>query len=276
MLLGENDISEVVSAVRAILDSSTINQERQRCTQKIEELKEGDPGKSVPIAFKLLNQASDVSHVGWNIIEHVIRYKWNDMPADLRVTIRNGVLQYMSEGRYSLTSENLPTKTFMSRNLVAMMEQEWPQQWSELFEQFKAIILDGTLHAQAQMVFIVLKRLIENVITYANVTNVLRRKELSIAVNIIMPEMLAVTIARIKMCIESGNNDNSILVAKSAIELLSESVDWVVGRVLEETVDKMIEVLCAYLQVANHGIYETAATCLFKIASRKRAKTDET
>uniref|UniRef100_A0A914Y819 Exportin-1/Importin-beta-like domain-containing protein n=1 Tax=Panagrolaimus superbus TaxID=310955 RepID=A0A914Y819_9BILA len=276
MLLAENDISDVVSAVRAILDSSTVNQERQRCTQKIEELKEGDPGKSVPIAFKLVNQASDVSHVGWNIIEHVIRYKWNDMPADIRVTIRNGVLQYMSEGRYSLTSENLPTKTFVSRNLVAMMEQEWPQNWPELFEQFKSIILDETLHAQAQMVFIVLRRLIENVITFSNVSNVLRRKELSTAVNIIMPEMLAVTIARIKMCIDAGNNDNSILVAKFAIELLSESVDWVVGRVLEETVDKMIEVLCAYLQVANHGIFETAATCLFKIASRKRAKTDET
>uniref|UniRef100_A0AC35FWD0 Importin N-terminal domain-containing protein n=1 Tax=Panagrolaimus sp. PS1159 TaxID=55785 RepID=A0AC35FWD0_9BILA len=276
MLLGENDISEVVSAVRAILDSSTVNQERQRCTQKIEELKEGDPAKSVPIAFKLLNQASDVSHVGWNIIEHVIRYKWNDMPADIRVTIRDGVLEYMSAGKYSLTSENLPTKTFMSRNLVAMMEQEWPQNWKELFDQFKAIILNGTLHAQAQMVFIVLKRLIENVITYSNVTNFLRRKELSQAINLIMPEMLAVTIDRIKMCIDAGNTDASIYVAKSAIELLSESVDWVVGRVLEETVDKMIEVLCAYLQVANHGIYETAANCLFKIASRKRAKTDET
>jgi exportin-5 len=276
MLLGENDISEVVQAVRAILDSSTLNQERQRCTQKIEDLKEGDPAKSIPIAFKLLNQANDVSHVGWNIIEHVIRYKWNDMPADIRVTIRNGVLQYMSEGRYSLTSENLHIKTFMSRNLVAMMEQEWPQNWPELFDQFKSIILDGSLHAQSQMVFIVLKRLIENVITYCNVTNALRRKELSTAINLIMPEMLSVTISRIRMCIEAGNSDTSILVAKSAIELLSESVDWVVGRVLEETVDSMIEVLCAYLQVANHGIYETAATCLFKIASRKRSKTDET
>ena len=33
MLLGENDISEVVQAVRAILDSNTLNQERQKCTQ---------------------------------------------------------------------------------------------------------------------------------------------------------------------------------------------------------------------------------------------------
>ena len=198
------------------------------------------------------------------------------MPSEIRVTIRNGILEYMSEGKYSLTSDSLPIKTFLARNLVAMMEQEWPQNWPELFDQFKSIVLNGTLHSQAQMVFIVLKRLIENVITYCNVANALRRKELSTAINIIMPDMLNTTIERIQMCITSGNTDESILVAKSAIELLSESVDWVVGRVLEETVDKMIEVLCAYLQVEAHGIYETSATCLYKIASRKRAKTDET
>ena len=172
-----------------------------------------------------------------------------------------------------------------------MMEQEWPQNWPELFAQFKNIVLNETLFPQAQMVFIVLKRLIENVITYATISNPMRRRELSTSVNTIMPELLSMTIGRIRICIAQGVNgrgfclektneklfpDNSILVAKAGIDLLSESVDWVVGRVLEEVVDGIIEVLCAYLRTEAYGIYEDAALCLFKIASRKRAKNDET
>uniref|UniRef100_A0A7E4VPR8 Importin N-terminal domain-containing protein n=1 Tax=Panagrellus redivivus TaxID=6233 RepID=A0A7E4VPR8_PANRE len=277
MTLVDNDFCEVVQAVRTILDSATLNQERKRCTEKIEGLKEGDPSVSIPIAFKLITQNDlDVSHVGWNIIEHVIRYKWSTMDPTIRVTIRNGVLQCMSDGRYSLSNSDLPVKTAMSRNLVAMMEQEWPQNWPELFNQFRSIVLDPNCFQQAQMVFIVLKRLVENVITFGTISDSQRRRDLSTSVNQMMPDLLAMTIQRIRMCIESGHNDQSVLVARSAIELLSESVDWVVGRVLEETVDSLIEVLCSYLQVAEHGIYEHAATCLWKIASRKRAKTDET
>lgn len=35
MTVAENDIREVIQAVRAIYDSSTLNQERRRCTEVI-------------------------------------------------------------------------------------------------------------------------------------------------------------------------------------------------------------------------------------------------
>ena len=43
--------------------------------------------------------------------------------------------------------------------------------------------------------------------------------------------------------------EQSILLAKSAIELLSEIVEWAVTKTLEEYVDALIDVVCAYLQV---------------------------
>uniref|UniRef100_A0AC34Q3I6 Importin N-terminal domain-containing protein n=1 Tax=Panagrolaimus sp. JU765 TaxID=591449 RepID=A0AC34Q3I6_9BILA len=277
MTVADNDFNEVVQAVRAILDSATLNQERRRCTEKIESLKEGDASVSIPIAFRLLLQHDQqVSHAGWNIIEHIIRYKWAEIPGNLRLTIRDGVLEQMSNGRYSLTSADLAVKTAISRSMVAMMEQEWPQNWPELFQQFKDIVLNDQLYSQAQMVFIVLKCLIENVVTYTTVSNPLRRKELSMSINSIMPELFAMTISRIRICIAQGVDNEPILVAKAGIELLVESVDWVVGRLLEEVVDGIIEVLCAYLRTESHGIYEKSALCLFKIASRKRSKNDET
>lgn len=74
----------------------------------------------------------------------------------------------------------------------------------------------------------------------------------------------------------SASLENTVLLAKSAIELLSEIVEWVIGRVLEDVVDDIINVVCAYLRTDMCGIYEEAAKCLWKLASRKRAKTDET
>lgn len=46
-------------------------------------------------------------------------------------------------------------------------------------------------------------------------------------------------------------------------------------KVLAESVDGVIEVLCAYLQVDTCGIYEVAAHSLNKLAMRKRFKNDE-
>lgn len=70
--------------------------------------------------------------------------------------------------------------------------------------------------------------------------------------------------------------DDSVLLAKSIIELLSEIVEWVVNKVLEEFVDEVIDVMCAYLQADMFGIYEDAAKCLWKLASRKNVKAQET
>jgi hypothetical protein len=70
--------------------------------------------------------------------------------------------------------------------------------------------------------------------------------------------------------------ESSYLLAKTAIELLSESVEWVVGKILEDFIDPIMEILCAYLRVTQFGIYEHAAKCLYKIAARKRATKTET
>jgi hypothetical protein len=59
----------------------------------------------------------------------------------------------------------------------------------------------------------------------------------------------------------------------AATKALSEIVDWVLTRTLEEHVDAIVDVICAYLQTAELNLYEEAAKCLYKIASRKFAKT---
>lgn len=66
------------------------------------------------------------------------------------------------------------------------------------------------------------------------------------------------------------------MLAKSAIQLLSEIVEWIQNKIMEDQVDAIVDVLCAYLQTDLFGIYEEAAKCLWKLASRKCIKTQET
>lgn len=70
--------------------------------------------------------------------------------------------------------------------------------------------------------------------------------------------------------------ENSVLLAKSAINLLYEIVEWVSNKILEDKIESIVDVVCAYLQTDMFGIYEEAAKCLWKIASRKNQKPQET
>ena len=73
----------------------------------------------------------------------------------------------------------------------------------------------------------------------------------------------------------SANDAASIQLSKVAIELLAEMAEWVTGRVLAEFIDQIVDALSGYLQTEICGIYETAASCIYKLASRKRIKNDE-
>lgn len=99
-------------------------------------------------------------------------------------------------------------KTAISRSVVYMMENEWPQNWPELFGQFEQVVGNVNLFQQSQMVFIILRRLIENVITLASVNDASRRKDLSTAITQHMKDILQMTIARIRSSLVNGNHGN--------------------------------------------------------------------
>lgn len=156
-----------------------------------------------------------------------------------------------------------------------MMEHEWPEHWPELIDQFGAIIQDSKLVKQSHMVFLIIRRLIEDVLTLITVQNVIRRKALQNGINSNIGKIMSLVINRLMVCVNAGNNNEEVLLAKSAIELLSEVFDWVSGKDLEPYVDSAVDVLCMYLQQDLYGIYEIAASALFKLASRRRQKFDE-
>ncbi|KAI6209644.1 Exportin-5 [Aphelenchoides besseyi] len=263
-----NEIDEVVRAIRAIHDPETPN--------ALENLKDGSPVQSIPTAFALIGNVERlISHVGWNIIEHIIRYKWHELEGETKLKIRNGVLDYISSGSFSISVADAPIRTAISRAVVGIMEHEWPENWPELLPQFSAISVDAKYGVQCQMVFLVLKRLIENVFTLVSVEDNVRRKKLQSAITTHTTEIIQMIVMRIRLSVSIGNDEQSVLLSKAAIELLAEIFEWASGSVLAQSIDEIVEVLCLYLQTETCGIYEVTARCLYKLASRKRVKTDE-
>uniref|UniRef100_A0A914BXV3 Uncharacterized protein n=2 Tax=Acrobeloides nanus TaxID=290746 RepID=A0A914BXV3_9BILA len=276
MTVLSNEVNEVIYAVRAIHDISTPNSQRFHYTQGLELLKESDPSRTIPLAFQLVtNEDRLVQHLGWNIIEHTIRYKWGELNPEMRIAIRNGCWQHLSHEQPLIHVADANVRTALARSIVYMIEQEWPQNWPELITQFEAIVKDQRLVAPCQTVFYVLRRLIEDIVTLSNLEDIARRKDLNNALVSSMTQIFDMTISRVRQCI-IDNSESSYLLAKTAIELLSESVEWVVGKILEDFIDPIVEILCAYLRVTQFGIYEHAAKCLYKIAARKRATKTET
>jgi hypothetical protein len=146
-------------------------------------------------------------------------------------------------------------RTALSRVVVSIIEHEWPQRWPDMFNQFSLIVAEPNYTSQCQMVFLILKRLVEDCYTLITVEDSKRRKDLQNAINSHSGEMIVMIVQRIRLCINMGsNNEEAVLLAKSAIELFSEVFEWVSGKVLAESIDGVIEVLCAYLQVETCGI----------------------
>ncbi|CEF69276.1 Exportin-5 [Strongyloides ratti] len=255
-------INEIVAAVKAIHDVSTPNDKRIEYTKAIENLKDNDPYTLIPLAFQLVNfEDIVVQHVGWNILDHLIRYTWVRMPLELLIQMRDGVLKHMLQRQFTLDSQDSSIKTALVRSLVLMIEQEWPQNWPDLIDNFKNVIF--------------LKRLIEDVVTLSNIENTTRRKDLYNSLVVSINDIISITLFRIHKCISTNLNENVLLV-KSALELISETMVWVPIKSVNEKLTETIEVCCLLLSCSSANVHKEAAECLYKLVCKKRSKTDET
>ncbi|KHJ98040.1 cation diffusion facilitator family transporter [Oesophagostomum dentatum] len=231
------EVADVIRAVCAIHDVSTSNQDRLKCTQTVEEFKEGPPELLASVAFQLISDSTVIlRHTGWTLLEDLIRYKWNSVTSEFRVELRNRVFQTVEASVSEDTIEPC------ARCVVAMMEHEWPQNWPELNTQLQQMSTQGSL--PCAIVFAILRRLVENVVTLASVANQRRRKDMHTAI-VSCYRMLLVIFAN---CV--------VLVS------------------LEQQLPHIVDVAVRYLSTAERSIYEQAAQCLVAIAVRKREKQD--
>ncbi|VDO30568.1 unnamed protein product [Onchocerca flexuosa] len=235
----------------------------------IESVKELSPIDVEQIAYALISKKDLIlARTGWNFLEHIIKFKWLEIDGQSRLAIRYTCFAAM-KSEAMLRNE---LRCAAARCVVLMIEHEWPQNWPELFDELEDIASVSAIHAQIP--FITLQLLIENVVTLVTVENISRRKDLNNAIASNVPRILHIIHFALRECsIES--TDESYSLIRSALNLFGELVEWPPANVLEPYINDFLYTICSFLETPQHCIYEVAAKCLWRIASRKQAKNEE-
>ncbi|KAL3119068.1 hypothetical protein niasHT_003851 [Heterodera trifolii] len=175
------------------------------------------------------------------------RNRWLSIPAEVRNVSKMCLLQ-------SLGTETRPSVAAQCLAAIACVELP-SNQWPDLLD-----------------------RLVANVTTDGTDNALLREASLEalgyIGLDMAEKQKIGPVLAAIVRGMQ--REESSVHVRLAAAKALSEIVDWVATRTLEEHVDAIVDATCAFLQTAELNLYEEAAKCLWKIASRKCAKTTET
>ncbi|OZC04828.1 hypothetical protein X798_08193 [Onchocerca flexuosa] len=265
----EEKLNVIGDALEAIYNTTVSNERRAAATEVIESVKELSPIDVEQIAYALISKKDLIlARTGWNFLEHIIKFKWLEIDGQSRLAIRYTCFAAM-KSEAMLRNE---LRCAAARCVVLMIEHEWPQNWPELFDELEDIASVSAIHAQIP--FITLQLLIENVVTLVTVENISRRKDLNNAIASNVPRILHIIHFALRECsIES--TDESYSLIRSALNLFGELVEWPPANVLEPYINDFLYTICSFLETPQHCIYEVAAKCLWRIASRKQAKNEE-
>jgi hypothetical protein len=91
MIFTRELFDKVISAVLCSFDSTTTNDEKQNALKFLEDLKENHPVLCSTISFELLKQNNNqpiLHHFSLQLIESILKYKWNVLKIDERNLIK--------------------------------------------------------------------------------------------------------------------------------------------------------------------------------------------
>ncbi|GMT03731.1 hypothetical protein PENTCL1PPCAC_25905 [Pristionchus entomophagus] len=278
------DASQVEQVLVAIGDAATAPHLRAEYSKAIEDLKEGPGDQLIGLSIQLISsQNPHVAHNAFHMLQHAIKFKWNSLDVQSRISLKEEIMRRMTIGppptpilgghaSASLSSPSLWAQP-LAHCVTAMAEHEWPQNWPELGEKLRTMAIQAASPATSIAVLCVIRRLIEDVVVFANVREAKRRRDMQQAIHDCMKQWLG-------MCIQLFADarmdcDESLLVVKHVIGLLSIMVESATTPDMEPLIDEMVNHLVRFLSTAAHSIYEEAALCLTGIASRKKASVAE-
>ncbi|KAK6035311.1 hypothetical protein COOONC_27183 [Cooperia oncophora] len=262
------NVEDVVQAICAVYDPSTSNPDRMKCTQVIENFKDGPPEIVANTAFELITRNSSIlRHTGWTLLEDLIRYKWNSIPPELCLALRSRICEAIDT---LMQEENVESS---ARCVVAMMEHEWPQNWPELTSQLQQMCSRSFLHCA--ITFAIQRRLVENVATLASVSNMRRRRDMNSAMVESVDEFLIIALDKLDSCPLDRTNTATLLAARNIFGWLIEVCSCVTSNSMENRFIRIVDTVIRYLSTAEGNIYELAAQCLATLSARRREKNDQ-
>ncbi|XP_071532489.1 exportin-5 [Panulirus ornatus] len=272
---------QLAQAVHTTLDPTVPHAVRLASYNLLEKVKE-ESELVLGCGFHLAHHDKEpvVRHLGLQLLEHAIKYKWNDLSVQQKVYIKENTMQMVAEGTLDLLTEHLYVKDKVSRLVVEMMKREWPQQWPDLLNELHLLSKRGP--TQTELVLFVFLRIAEDVVTLQNLESNQRRRDLYQAMAANMESMFGFFLSLLeenyKLYEANIGQQNSqaaqqhCRVMQAMLMTLTVYVEWVSVQYIFTEDGKLLQSLCFLL--SQDSLKMEAAECLLQIVSRK-GKPDE-
>ncbi|KAJ7413544.1 hypothetical protein BTVI_43287 [Pitangus sulphuratus] len=267
---------QLVKAVTVIMDPASTQRYRLEALKFCEEFKEKCP-ICVPCGLKLAEktQTAIVRHFGLQILEHVVKYRWNNMPRLEKVYLKNNVMGLISSGTQSILEEESHIKDVLSRIVVEMIKREWPQHWPDMLKELDTLSKQG--ETQTELVMFILLRLAEDVVTFQTLPTQ-RRRDIQQTLTQNMEKIFSFLVTALQQnvnkyrCMKTDlaqepKAQANCRVGIAALNTLAGYIDWVALSHITADNCKLLEMLCLLLNEPELQV--GAAECLLIAVSRK-------
>uniref|UniRef100_A0A7N5ZWL9 Exportin-5 n=1 Tax=Anabas testudineus TaxID=64144 RepID=A0A7N5ZWL9_ANATE len=258
---------QLIKAVNVIMDAETSHIYRLEALKFCEEFKETN-SFCVPCGVQLADksQPAVVRHFGLQILEHVIKFRWNNMQQQEKVQLKECAMQLLSKGTRSILEEESHIKDVLSRIIVEMIKREWPQHWPDMLKEMEALTSEG--EAQTELVMLILLRLAEDVITFQTLPSQ-RRRDIQQTLTQNMESIFSFLMAILHLNVEDYRKlaRAHCRVAVATLNTLAGYIDWVSLVYITTGNCQLLEMLC--LLLSEPELQLEAAECLLIAISRK-------
>uniref|UniRef100_A0AAQ6ADM2 Importin N-terminal domain-containing protein n=1 Tax=Amphiprion ocellaris TaxID=80972 RepID=A0AAQ6ADM2_AMPOC len=262
---------QLIKAVNVMMDAETSQIYRLEALKFCEEFKETS-SLCVPCGLQLADKAQPavVRHFGLQILEHVIKFRWNNMQQQEKVQLKECAMQLLSNGTRTILEEESHIKDALSRIVVEMIKREWPQNWPDMLTEMEALTSQG--EAQTELVMLILLRLAEDVITFQTLPSQ-RRRDIQHMLTQKMENIFSFMIHHYTFVLKlTSKNFAHCRVAVATLNTLAGYIDWVSLVHITFRNCHLLEMLC--LLLSEPELQLEAAECLL-IAMSRKGKLDE-
>uniref|UniRef100_A0A672FL77 Exportin 5 n=1 Tax=Salarias fasciatus TaxID=181472 RepID=A0A672FL77_SALFA len=259
---------QLMKAVNVMMDAESSQIYRLEALKFCEEFKESN-SLCVPCGLQLANKAQPavVRHFGLQVLEHVIKFRWNNMQQQEKLHLKECAMQLLLDGTHSILEEESHIKDVLSRIIVEMIKREWPQHWPHMLKEMEDLTSQG--EAQTELVMLILLRLAEDVITFQTLPTQ-RRRDIQQTLTQNMENIFGFMIAVLKVKVEDYLNVRKhahCRVAVATLNTLAGYIDWVSLVHITAGNCHLLEILC--LLMAEPELQLEAVECLLIALSRK-------
>ncbi|XP_048061809.1 exportin-5-like isoform X1 [Megalobrama amblycephala] len=267
---------ELIKAVNVMMEAESSQTYRLEALKFIEDFKEKSPF-CVECGLQLAekSQTAVVRHFGLQILEHVVKFRWNNMAPQEKLQLKNCTMGLLSDGTHPILQEECHVKDALSRIVVEMIKREWPQHWPDMLKEMEALTAMGD--AQTELVMLVLLRLAEDVITFQTLPTQ-RRRDIQHTLTQNMDSIFTFLLGILQLHVNEYNKLKCVAglelktkahwrVGVTTLNTLAGYIDWVALSHITNENCRLLEILC--LLLSEPELQLEAAECLLIAISRK-------